>query len=79
MSRRVAKTHRASQRGFELVPLSPGSALVAYDLERARFHGDLADRMIYATAVEQSAALVTADDRMTKFAKGSSPPITIVW
>ena len=64
---------------LELVPLSPRSALVGYDLECASFHGDPADRMIYATAVEQRAPLVTADERITEFARGSSPPITIIW
>ena len=64
---------------FEIVPLSPHSALVGYDLERASFHGDPADRMIYATAVDQRAPLVTADTRITQFAQSSSPPITVIW
>ncbi len=64
---------------LELVALSPRAALVAYDLQRARFHGDPADRMIYATAVECTAPLVTADERITEFAAASSPPITIIW
>ncbi len=62
-----------------LVPLSPGSALIAFDLERAKFHGDPADRMIYATALEHAVPLVTADERIAGFAASSSPPITTIW
>jgi PIN domain nuclease of toxin-antitoxin system len=43
----------------ELVPLDPGIAARAADLE---IHGDPADRLIVATAALLDAALVTKDD-----------------
>jgi PIN domain nuclease of toxin-antitoxin system len=68
-----------ADRRLRLLPLSPQSALVAYDLQRASFHGDPADRMIYATAVEQNAPLVTKDERIAEFAARASPPVKVVW
>ena len=47
------------QSGLVEIPLQGSTALRAGQLQE--FHGDPADRMIVATAIEQSATLVTAD------------------
>ncbi len=43
-------------------------------LDPAEFHGDPADRLIYATAVEQDARLVSADSRLRQ-----CDPARVVW
>lgn len=50
---------------FELLPLTPAIAVKATML--GRFHGDPADRLIVATAILQSAVLVTKDPRIRKY------------
>ena len=50
------------------------TALRAGSLDPAEFHGDPADRLIYATAVEHDARLVSADQRLR-----SSDPKRVVW
>jgi PIN domain nuclease of toxin-antitoxin system len=67
------------ERSLELVALSPRAAILAFDLARAGFHGDPADRLIYATAVERMVPLVTADERITTFAEEKNPALRIVW
>lgn len=47
-----------------LVPLSPRAAIHALALDRAGFHPDPADRLIYATAADEMVPLLTADERM---------------
>lgn len=49
-------------KGVREIPLHGGMAIRAGELPD--FHGDPADRMIVATALETSASLVTADERI---------------
>jgi PIN domain nuclease of toxin-antitoxin system len=56
-----------AQPGLVAVPLSPKVALEAALLQRDGFVGDPADRLIYATAREAGAALVTRDERLREF------------
>jgi PIN domain nuclease of toxin-antitoxin system len=49
----------------ELLPLTPATAVKATML--GRFHGDPADRLIVATAILESAVLVTKDQRIRKY------------
>jgi PIN domain nuclease of toxin-antitoxin system len=51
----------------ELLPLTPAVAVKAADLP-AGFPGDPADRLIVATAILESAPLVTKDDRIRRSA-----------
>ena len=48
------------------IPVSPSIAVAAATLPSS-FPGDPADRLIYATAVENGCPLVTKDDRLLKF------------
>jgi PIN domain nuclease of toxin-antitoxin system len=57
----------------ELVPLTPPIAVKATQLGRA-FHGDPADRVIAATAILESALLITKDDRIRKYTA-----VTTLW
>jgi PIN domain nuclease of toxin-antitoxin system len=50
------------------------AALRAGSLDPGRFHGDPADRLIYATAIEHDAQLVSADEKMRE-----SDPTRVVW
>ena len=50
---------------FELLPLTPAIAVKATML--GRFHGDPADRLIVATAILESAVLVTKDPLIRKY------------
>lgn len=50
---------------LELLPLTPAIAVKATML--GRFHGDPADRLIVATAILESAVLVTKDQRIRKY------------
>ena len=50
---------------LELLPLTPAIAVKATEL--GRFHGDPADRLIVATALLESAPLVTKDRRIRKY------------
>jgi PIN domain nuclease of toxin-antitoxin system len=49
------------------LPASASIALFAGSLDPQAFHGDPMDRLIYATAVEHDARLVTADKRLREF------------
>lgn len=49
-------------------PLTPLAATSAGLLQDSGFHGDPADRLLYATAREQLCPLVTKDDRIRSFA-----------
>ena len=55
----------------EVVPITPSVAILA---GRLPIHGDPADRLILATALSLSAALVTKDEKIRESALG-----TIVW
>ena len=48
--------------GLQEIPLQGSTAIRAGQLES--FHGDPADRMIVATAIENSATLITADEKI---------------
>jgi PIN domain nuclease of toxin-antitoxin system len=50
---------------LELLPLTPAVAVKATML--GPFHGDPADRLIVATAILESAVLVTKDRRIRKY------------
>jgi len=50
---------------LELLPLTPAVAVKATML--GSFHGDPADRLIVATAILESAVLVTKDQRIRKY------------
>jgi PIN domain nuclease of toxin-antitoxin system len=56
-----------AQPGVVAVPLSPRAAVDAALLEHEDFAGDPADRLIYATAREAGAPLVTRDVRLREF------------
>ena len=56
-----------SQPGFEVVPLSWRACIRAYDLDGLE-HRDPADRLLIATAIERRCALVTYDERISRFA-----------
>jgi PIN domain nuclease of toxin-antitoxin system len=49
-------------------------ALRAGSLDPEAFHGDPVDRLIYATAVEHDAQLVSADERLRRF-----EPARVIW
>lgn len=53
--------------GLEVLPLSPQAAVAAALLEGEGFVGDPADRLIYATAREAGAQLVTRDTGLREF------------
>ena len=55
------------QNGLREIPLDGSTALRAGQL--LNFHGDPADRMIVATALEHSATLVTADRKILEWDK----------
>ena len=50
------------------------AVLRAGSLDPAEFHGDPIDRLIYATAVEHDAQLVSADERLRRV-----DPARVVW
>jgi PIN domain nuclease of toxin-antitoxin system len=56
------------------VPATMAIALRAGALDPAEFHGDPIDRLIYATAVEHDARLVSADKRLLE-----ADPSRVVW
>jgi PIN domain nuclease of toxin-antitoxin system len=56
-----------AQPGVVAVPLTPKVAVDAALLEREGFSGDPADRLIYATARDVGARLVTRDERIRGF------------
>ncbi|MCZ6873070.1 MAG: type II toxin-antitoxin system VapC family toxin [bacterium] len=54
--------------GVILTELSADIAILAGELGQQAFHGDPADRLIVATAIEHGAELVTKDRRIGAFA-----------
>jgi PIN domain nuclease of toxin-antitoxin system len=54
--------------GVILTELSADIAILAGELGQQSFHGDPADRLIVATAIEHGAELVTKDCRIRDFA-----------
>jgi PIN domain nuclease of toxin-antitoxin system len=57
---------------MELAPLTPKIAVKATQL--GRFHGDPADRLIVATAMMETATLITKDRRIRKY-----PGVPTTW
>jgi PIN domain nuclease of toxin-antitoxin system len=49
------------------LPPTVSTSIRAGSLDPVKFHGDPIDRLIYATAVEHDARLVTADERLRQF------------
>jgi PIN domain nuclease of toxin-antitoxin system len=60
--------------GAAALPPTVSTSVRAGSLDPQGFHGDPIDRLIYATAVEHDARLVTADDRLRQF-----DPERVVW
>lgn len=58
---------------FDLLPLTPAIAVKATQLGQD-FQGDPADRIIVATSILESAALITKDSRIRHY-----PAVTSVW
>ncbi|MGC1166786.1 MAG: type II toxin-antitoxin system VapC family toxin [Solirubrobacterales bacterium] len=58
----------------QALPTTVPACLRAGSLDPEGFHGDPVDRLIYATAVEHDAQLVTADGRLRK-----SDPARTIW
>jgi len=56
------------------LPATMSASLRAGSLAPDEFHGDPIDRLIYATAVEHDARLVTADERLRE-----SDPARTIW
>lgn len=56
------------------LPPTVSAALRAGSLDPVEFHGDPVDRLIYATAVEHDAQLISADERLRR-----SDPARVVW
>ena len=56
----------------KLIPISPAIAVTAGALEG--FHGDPADRLIVATAIETGASLVTRDRQIRDFGR-----VDVLW
>ncbi len=64
--------------GVELAPLSPQVAVAAALLGTAGFHGDPADRFLYATALEHSVPLLTKDESIRSYAEKAGD-LRTVW
>ncbi len=66
LDRPIAKWLRDAMRAHDVQALQPtvGAALRAGGLDPQEFHGDPVDRLIYATAVEHDARLVSADQKL---------------
>jgi PIN domain nuclease of toxin-antitoxin system len=58
----------------QVLPSTLSIALRAGSLDPTEFHGDPIDRLIYATAVEHDAQLVTADRRLREV-----DPARVIW
>ena len=56
--------------GISLVPIVPEIAVLSSRLP-GEFHGDPADRIIVATALELSATLVTKDNKILRYSESS--------
>jgi PIN domain nuclease of toxin-antitoxin system len=68
----IADAMRAHE--VRALPATVPAALRAGSLDPTKFHGDPIDRLIYATAVEHDAALVSADERLRQL-----DPARVVW
>lgn len=63
---------------LDVAPLSPTAAISAGLLPDDGFDGDPADCMVYATARELGATLVTKDRRMHDYARAAKG-VRVVW
>jgi PIN domain nuclease of toxin-antitoxin system len=64
--------------GVELAPLSASAAAEAGMWSVDEFHGDPADRLIYATARDLGLPLVTRDERLHAFA-ATRGDVRVIW
>jgi PIN domain nuclease of toxin-antitoxin system len=62
-----------AKKAIELLPLSPATCVKAMRLGEG-FHGDPADRVLVATAILESAILITKDQRIRAY-----PAVNTVW
>lgn len=67
-----------SAEGVEPAPLTPQAAVGASLLGGIGFHGDPADRFLYATARELTTSFVTKDDRIHQFARKAGD-LKVIW
>lgn len=76
MDRPVERWLREAMRAHEVRALQPTvtAALRAGGLDPVEFHGDPVDRLIYATAVEHDAGLVSADQKLREV-----DPARVIW
>jgi PIN domain nuclease of toxin-antitoxin system len=76
MDRPVERWLRDAMRAHDVRALQPtvGAALRAGGLDPQEFHGDPIDRLIYATAVEHDAGLVSADQKLRE-----ADPGRVIW
>jgi PIN domain nuclease of toxin-antitoxin system len=76
MDRPVAAWVGDALNVHEIRALAPtvSAAVRAGSLDPGQFHGDPVDRLIYATAVEHDAQLVSADERLRRL-----DPARVVW
>ncbi len=65
-------------RRSAVAQLSPEAAGWAGALDDARFPGDPADRLIYATALEHRIPLISKDERLREFAAVAGD-VRVVW
>ena len=59
--------------GIEIIPIRPSIAVRSTQLGR-NFHGDPADRLIVATALVESAKLVSKDEEIRRY-----PAVVTIW
>ncbi len=62
-----------AREGLSVLPISPSIGVLAGSLD-GDFHGDPADRLIVATALESESTLVTKDHRIRSY-----PAVRTVW
>ncbi len=72
----LAGSERLTARAREVIAEAPQIAVEAGCL--SDFHGDPADRLIYATASILKLALLTKDDKIRAFAK-LHPGTRVIW
>ena len=66
--------HALARPKLALLSISPEIAIRAGELSQREFHGDPADRLIAATAIEHGTELVTKDQRIRDF-----PGVRTIW
>jgi PIN domain nuclease of toxin-antitoxin system len=65
---RIWVRHALARPGMRLLEISAEIAITAGELGTHGFHGDPADRLIAATAMQHGAELVTKDDFIRSYA-----------